>query len=225
MAVKRRGNVKIEDDYEIKLQKSIEVYADLVKQRDNAKSKTLYNLLDEEISNFVYLSNLYSKYISLYVPKLTNDNSTSDFLNESLERIKQIEDKENARILFEDTKKKYELMQALDKFKLWSLDFFVEGFWKAISRDFKDWSEFTKLMANNIADLTSKAIPGVSEIKGIYDSVKNAADLINEFEKNGTDYSDVDKKLTEIEVHIEIMNIAKVNYEQLVAALEGKTDT
>ncbi len=217
--------MKIEDDYEIKLQKSIEVYADLVKQRDNAKSKTLYNLLDEEISNFVYLSNLYSKYISLYVPKLTNDNSTSDFLNESLERIKQIEDKENARILFEDTKKKYELMQALDKFKLWSLDFFVEGFWKAISRDFKDWSEFTKLMANNIADLTSKAIPGVSEIKGIYDSVKNAADLINEFEKNGTDYSDVDKKLTEIEVHIEIMNIAKVNYEQLVAALEGKTDT
>lgn len=75
---KRKRDMKVEDDYEIKLQKSIEIYADLIRQRDNAKSKTLYYLLNEEISNFVYLLN--------------------EFLNESLERIKQIEDKEIGRI-------------------------------------------------------------------------------------------------------------------------------
>jgi len=84
-----------------------------------------------------------------------------------------------------------------------------------------DWGEFAKILGNKITDIVIDEIPGISEIKDLYQNIKDTAELMNEFEDNATDYSEVDKKLFEIENHILIMQLSKALTEESIKILEN----
>lgn len=230
-AEKGRGNMGTKDkkeiiaDVKLKLEGANKIYEDLLKQRDSVKSVTLFKLLDEEIKAFVNLSQTFVEYLHLHVSALqANRNNTSEYLNESLKSIEEIEDKKIAAVLFENIKNTYEIMCALDDLGDSALDLSIGNFVQAVSRDFKDWEEVIKMLISNAADWTGNVIPGIAEIKGLYDNVKSAAELMNAFEENGTDYSDVDEKLLKIDTHIELMQMVNEHFVYMVEFLKSKQE-
>lgn len=196
-------------DDEVKLEEINKIYTYLINQRDSVKSTTLCNVLNQEISAYVNLTKTFGEYSSIYAHRISEDlNRTSEYLKQSLEMINEIDDKEIAFYNLKHVQSTYETMQKFDMLELGVFEFTKQNFLQAVSRDFKDWKEFATSFAKETVGAAADAIPVISEVKGILEGIVTVADLINEYESNGTDYSEVDKRLMEIELHTEVMVIA-----------------
>lgn len=212
-------------DVKLKLEEANKVYEDLSKQRDSVKSVTLFKLLGEELKAYANLSQTFAEYLPLHVSALkTGHNRTSEYLNESLKSVDEIEDKKIASVIFENIKSTYEQMCTFDDLSDSALKLSIGNFLQAVSRDFKDWEEVIKMLISNAADWTGNMIPGIAEIKGLYDNVKSAAELMNAFEENGTDYSDVDEKLLKIDLHIELMQMVNESFVYMIELFKANEE-
>ncbi|MDE5907201.1 MAG: hypothetical protein K2H52_00410 [Lachnospiraceae bacterium] len=210
------------EDFRSKMEATNKIYEDLLRQRDKVKSATLFKLLNEELAAYVNLSVTFAEYLQLHLAVIKDDRErTSNYLHESLKAVDEIEDKKMASVLFENVKSTYEALCALDDLGDSALNLSIGSFMQAVSRDFKDWEKIIKMLLSNLADLPASMLPVISEIKGLYDNVKNVAELMNAFEENGTDYLDVDEKLLKIDFHIKLMQMVDENFKHTVESLKN----
>ena len=79
---------------------------------------------------------------------------------------------------------------------------------------------FFENVGGKIGDLVGDSVPVVAEMIDAYQNIKDIAEIVNEFEKNETDYTEIDKRLFEIETHIRIMNISEHFFIQSIELLE-----
>ncbi len=205
--------------------KTLETYKDLLIQRDNCKSNVLKDLLNKELSYYVSLSETAGQCLTMLskrIGKSTEDDS--NFLNNQLNAIKNIDDPKIALQLTEDLENKYSLLCALNDFDIQTMKLIIKNYDYVASRNFKDWGKFLKLICEQLADLTLDSIPFISEFKNLYDGVKNVAEIMNEFETNGTDYSGIDNAIFIIEKHIEIMKITILGFMDTIDILKTNED-
>lgn len=213
------------EEFKSKMEETNKIYEDLLRQRDKAKSAALFQLLEEELAAYVNLSATFAEYLQIHLAVIKDDRErTSNYFNESIKVVDQMEDKKMASVLFENVVSKYEAMCALDDLGDSALNLSIRNFMQAVSRDFKDWENFIKMMLSNLTALPVSMMPVISEIKGLYDNIKSVAELMNAFEENGTDYSDVDEKLLKIELHIKLMQMVDGNFKGIVENLKNPAD-
>lgn len=197
------------------------VYEDLIKQRDNVKSITLKQLLNTELWEYTSFTEIMTKYLQLYIRKKNKDlENTNTFFKNSIEVFKTIENKQMALNMEKMIKSIYLVSQKCDDMDTYIINFAIKNYLNIVDRNFKDWGEFAKILGSKITDTVIDEIPGISEIKNLYQNIKDTAELMNEFEDNATDYSEVDKKLFEIEKHILIMQLSKALTEESIKTLE-----
>lgn len=215
------------DEFELdklvtELNKAKDIYVELIQQRDECKSTVLFDLLNKEISCYVSLTNVFNECVVLFSKKMeksSKDNSA--YLHEQLELIHSIEDPQIALQSVAYVKEHYNLLCAFEDCDLLVYELMVTNFSDIVSRDYKDWKKFLKMVGEEVVDLAIGSTPVLSELKNMYDKVKNVAEIVNEFESNGTDYSEVDKMLFEIESHIVIMSGAIQAFEKSKEILES----
>lgn len=197
------------------------VYEDLIKQRDNVKSITLKQLLNTELWEYTSFTETMTKYLQLYIRKKNKDlENTNTFFKNSIEVFKTIENKQMALNMEKMIKSIYLVSQKCDDMDTYIINFAIKNYLNIVDRNFKDWGEFAKILGSKITDTVIDEIPEISEIKNLYQNIKDTAELMNEFEDNATDYSEVDKKLFEIEKHILIMQLSKALTEESIKTLE-----
>jgi len=208
-----------------KIYDTMQIIEDLIKQRDNAKSSTLSDLLNKEITAYVNLSSICGDCQKLYAAKLENlskriKRESDDFWTYKNMIQKVVSDLDvsyssknlSDMLLLRNTKlflPQYKSTVALFELTYYHSVFLMQVYCDAISRNFVDWKKFVSKLAE-IANSALDEIPVVSELKSIYDICKNIYELISEYESNGTNYSNEDKKLREIEIHIETMEAASI---------------
>lgn len=227
----------LSDEFELKMDKLVaelskakDIYVELIKQRDKCKSTVLFDLLNKEISCYVSLINVFNECAVLFSKKLQKSSEDNyAYLQEQLELIhNSIDDPQIASQSIAFVKEHYELFCAFDDLDLLTFELMMTNFSDIVSRNYKDWIKFLKMVGEEVADLAISSTPVLSELKNMYDKVKNIAEMVNEFESNGTDYSEVDKMLFEIESHIAIMSWAipefKKSKEILESAENGQVD-
>ena len=198
------------------------VYEDLIKQRDNVKSNTLKQLLNTELWEYISFTEAIIKYLQLYNRKKNKDlENTDTFFKNSIETVKTIKNKQMALNIEKMIQSTYLVSQKCDDMDAYIINFAIKNYLNIINRNFKNWGEFAKILGNKITDIVIDEIPGISEIKDLYQNIKDTAELMNEFEDNATDYSEVDKKLFEIENHILIMQLSKALTEESIKILEN----
>lgn len=213
------------EEFKSKMEETNKIYEDLLRQRDKVKSAALFQLLEEELAAYVNLSATFAEYLQIHLAVIKNDRErTSNYFNESIKVVDQMEDKKMASVFFENVVSTYEAMCALDDWGDSALNLSIRNFMQAVSRDFKDWEKFIKMMLSNLTALPVSMMPVISEIKGLYDNIKSVAELMNAFEENGTDYSDVDEKLLKIELHIKLMQMVDGNFKGIVENLRNPAD-
>ncbi len=204
----------MEDKFIKKKEEMLPIYVDLIKQRDNAKSDTLRKLLDEEVLQCYKLSISFVEFAQAYCDKAVYDSERGFEINENLlKQINVVMNKEITSLIVKNTIDMKLLEIQFAKIDSLCKDIVLEGCINAFDRDFKNWSSFVKELGLFIVDLTTDTIPVISEIKNLCQKVKDVAELVNEFEDNATDYSSVDKKLYEIEVHILYMKNVRMMIE------------
>lgn len=197
------------------------IYNFLFTQRDSAKSNTLKQLLNEEITGYVNLSEKMGKYMQLYLPMINEGLiNSSTYVRSSLEVIKTIEDKQIALKMARSTQRTYSILQNFNDINISIMNMAMETYIKVIDRNFKDWGEFAKKLGGKIANSTLDAIPIVSEIKGLCENVADIAELVNEYEDNAKEYSEIDKRLLEIEEHILAFRLSNLLIEDSIKILE-----
>lgn len=201
------------------------IYNFLFAQRDRAKSNTLKQLLNEEIAGYVNLSKKMGIYMQLYLPKINEGLvNSSTYVRNSMEVIKTIEDKQVALEMARSTQRTYSILQNFNDINISIMNMAMETYIKVIERNFKDWGEFAKKLGGKLANSTLDAIPIVSEIKGLCENVADIAELVNEYEDNATEYSEIDKRLLEIEEHILTFRLSSLLIEDSIKILEeGQT--
>lgn len=198
-----------------------DVYNILFAQRDSAKSNTLKELLNQEIGEYIHLTEKIGKFMQLYLQKIKKGLQNSNaYLRDSIEDIKTIEDKQAALEMIRLTQRTYSTLENINGINIYIMNLSMESYIKAINRNFKDWGDFAKKLGEKISDTIIDEVPVISEIKNLCQNVKDIAELVNEFEDNATDYSEVDKKLFEIEEHILIMQLSKALTEESIEILE-----
>ena len=210
------------EEIKYELQKINEIYIDLLMQRDKANSKVLYELLNREISCYVLLSEVTKEYVDLLSEKISRKmKDNQDFLHNSLDDIKDIDNLKNSLTILNNVKNTYEVLCDLNDVSITIMFFVIQNYKNICSRNFKDWETFAKLLMEEVFDIVGCAIPIVSDLKSMYDYIKRTAELMNEYEKNETDYSDIDKKIFEIEKHIQLMEETTLLFTQSVDLLKS----
>lgn len=167
------------------------LYDKLSKQKEAAQSKALNDSLDAEIQAYYALNAAFEKYFRIQ----------GDFTNKHNESLQKIRDS-GAQINIVQ----HQTMYLLNNFLPTNLS--IKLYIQAISRDFKDWKKFKQMLIKGGVDIATSNIPFVSNIKSVLGRIDQIKDLVDEYKDDGTDYSDVDRKLIIIEVHTEIMNAA-----------------
>lgn len=188
------------------LSKTNDIYVKLVMQRDKCKSKSLFELLNTEISCYVSLSNIFDEFLTMFLKKMKKKTEgTNAFLYEQLELINIIDDPQVALQYLTYLKDHYNILCTFEDLDFLICELIMTNYSNIISRNYKDWGKFIKAVGEAVADVAVGSTPVLSELKNMYDKIKNVAEIVNKFESNGTDYSEADKMLFEIESHIDIM--------------------
>lgn len=191
------------------LSKTQDIYVELVMQRDKCKSTKLYELLNTEICCYMSLSDIFGELVTMFSKKMEEaTENTNTYLYKQLELINSINNPQIALQNIAYLKKNYNLLCAFDDFDFLTFVLFITNYNNIISRNYKDWGKFLKAIGEAVVDVAVGSTPVLSELKNMYDKIKNIAEIVNEFESNSTDYSEVDKMLFEIESHIVIMSEA-----------------
>lgn len=223
-----------------KTYEALQIIEDLITQRDNATSSTLSDLLNKEITAYVKLNSIFGECQKLYAAmlgdlsnRIKRDFDDFDTYKSMMQKIssdldlsyssKNLSDillLRNAKLFLSQ----YRSADAQFKLTYSNSVFLMEVYCDAISRNFKDWKTFVSKLTECVADSVLDEIPVISELKGFYDVCKNISDLISEYESNGTNYSNEDKKLREIELHIETMEVAIYFFTQIREVLTSQMD-
>lgn len=169
-----------------RIPEEINLYTEILKQRDMAASKALHDLLDAEIKAYQLLNVAWNDYM----------NTQADLANHNA-AIKNL--LESGHPCPEELKVMYLLNYVIP------LTNSMELYMLTVNRDFKDWREFRKKLAETGAGIITGPIPVVSEIISLLDTMVQITDLVKEYKADGTDYSAVDRQLFCIEVHTEMM--------------------
>lgn len=227
------------EEYTDKIQEINEIYCNLAQQRDNTKSKVLMHVLNEEICAYVSLTQTNTKYLQLFAAQLRSmPNSENECMEDMKNLINTIKffpenlksDMTNKKIIcsqiefalsqLESYEQNLKLSDGLDRLNSYIIEFHIENYIKAASRNFKDWKKFV----NILADLVANNIPLITMFKSVADTIKSIAELINEYENDKTDYSDIDKELSKIEIHIKVMNVLQTYYEIFIQEMQTNSE-
>lgn len=235
----------IKEDYKM----NEKIYDDLIAQKNNAKSNTIFNLLDKEISTYISLRDNFEEYKRLSNNRFKfNSKNIEELINNSLNTLKEqdslLEDENDlinknksekyiqfakeqlmeskliirrlVNVNYVFFKKNYNNMCALEYVYIIEFEYLFAIYKFAVSRNFKDWQKFSTLFVENFSDLILSNIPLISELKSIYDLHKKITQIIDEYKNSGNNYFDEDKRMYEIEKHIEIMSTANIILENII---------
>lgn len=180
-------------------------------------------MLNNELSNYVSLTETMTRYMKLYSEKVTCDlKVNNDYVENSIKEIESIEDKSQALNLLKKVEDTYSVLNKFTDIDLFTMNLAMEGYINAIDRKFKNWANFCLKFSGKIAGTAVDAVPGISEIKNLCQNVIDMAELMNEYEDDATDYSELDKRLLEIEEHILVMQLSRLLMEESIRILENQ---
>lgn len=168
--------------------KVIALYAELERQRDAVHSKGVKELLSAEIEAYYALNRAFDEVMEIQAAKIKASN----------ERMEEIVPNCN-EAQFEALQSLYLLNNIIPAKNT------LELYCDAVDRDFKDWATFKKLLIQIGVDKIVGNIPVAAYAKSLFDIVSQVKEIVDEYNDNCTDYSEIDKQLLKIEVHTEIM--------------------
>lgn len=164
------------------------LYAELEKQRNSSHSKAVKELLGAEIEAFCELSSSFNAVMDIL---RTNMQTSNESMEEILPNCNEAQ--------FETLRSLYLLNNVIPAKNT------LELYREAANRDFKDWETFRQLLIKMGLDKIVESIPIAANAKSLFDMVTQVKEIVEEYNDNCTDYSEIDKQLLLIEVHIEIM--------------------
>lgn len=168
--------------------KVIALYAELEKQRDAALSKAMKELLSAEIEAYYALGSAFDEVMEIQAANIKTS-------NEEMEEI--IPNCNEAQ--FEALRSLYLLNNIIPTKNT------LELYRNAVDRDFKDWATFKQLLIQIGVDKIVENIPIAANAKSLLDMVTQVKEIVDEYNDNCSDYSEIDKQMLKIEIHTEIM--------------------
>ena len=182
------------------------IYGSLLTQRNCVKSKVLFDLLSAEIIAYNELNDAFNKYLAVQAAYTTS----------YLDRIEGV--------LISDTTADidwHEKMYALNN--ILPINNSCDLYLNAVSRDSKDWVAIRQMLIDLSKDIIIGNTPVLSTTVDLVDTVMQIKNIVKEWNDDGTDYSNLDKKLAEVEIHIQIMKKATEQFEHQARVLSDET--
>ena len=182
------------------------IYKSLLTQRNYVKSKVLFDLLSAEIIAYNEMNDAFNKYLAVQAAYTTS----------YLDRIEGV--------LSSDTTADidwHEKMYALNN--ILPINNSCDLFLNAVSRDSKDWVAIRQMLIDLSKDIIIGNIPVLSTIVDLVDTAMQIKNIVKEWNDDGTDYSDLDKELAVVEIHIQIMKKATEQFEHQARVLSDET--
>ena len=182
------------------------IYGLLLTQRNSVKSKVLFDLLTSEIVAYNEMNDAFNKYMTVQAAYTTR----------YLDRIEGV--------LSSDTTADidwHEKMYALNN--ILPINNSCDLYLNAVSRDSKDWVAIRQMLIELSKDIIIGNIPVLSAIMDLVDTAMQIKNIVKEWNDDGTDYSDLDKELAEVEIHIQIMKKATEQFLHQARVLSDET--
>lgn len=182
------------------------IYGSLLTQRNCVKSKVLFDLLSAEIIAYNEMNDAFNKYLAVQAAYTTS----------YLDRIEGV--------LSSDTTTDidwHEKMYALNN--ILPINNSCDLYLNAVSRDSKDWVAIRQMLIDLSKDIIIGNTPVLSTIVDLVDTAMQIKNIVKEWNDDGTDYSDLDKELAEVEIHIQIMKKATEQFEHQARVLSDET--
>lgn len=182
------------------------IYGLLLTQRNSVKSKILFDLLTSEIVAYNEMNDAFNKYMTVQAAYTTR----------YLDRIEGV--------LSSDTTADidwHEKMYALNN--ILPINNSCDLYLNAVSRDSKDWVAIRQMLIELSKDIIIGNIPVLSAIMDLVDTAMQIKNIVKEWNDDGTDYSDLDKELAEVEIHIQIMKKATEQFLHQARVLSDET--
>ena len=182
------------------------IYGLLLTQRNSVKSKVLFDLLTSEIVAYNEMNDAFNKYMTVQAAYTTR----------YLDRIEGV--------LSSDTTADidwHEKMYALNN--ILPINNSCDLYLNAVSRDSKDWVAIRQMLIELSKDIIIGNIPVLSAIMDLVDTAMQIKNIVKEWNDDGTDYSDLDKELAEVVIHIQIMIKATEQFLHQARVLSDET--
>ena len=182
------------------------IYKSLLTQRNYVKSKVLFDLLSAEIIAYNEINDAFNKYLAVQAAYTTS----------YLDRIEGV--------LSSDTTADvdwHEKMYALNN--ILPINNSCDLYLNAVSRDSKDWVAIRQMLIDLSKDIIIGNTPVLSTIVDLVDTAMQIKNIVKEWNDDGTDYSDLDKELAVVEIHIQIMKKATEQFEHQARVLSDET--
>lgn len=181
------------------------IYGELLSQRNSVKSKVLFDLLSAEIVAYNDMNDAFNKYLVVQAAYTTS----------YLDRIEGV--------LSSDTTADidwHEKMYGCNN--ILPINNSCDLYLNAVSRDSKDWVAIRQMLIELGKDIVIGSIPVLSTILDLVDAAMQIKNIVKEWNDDGTDYSNLDKELAEIEIHIHIMKKTTEQFEYQARVLSNE---
>lgn len=216
----------MEKELEKKVKQATKTYADLIKQRDAAKSEVLYNLLDDEINAYFGLSTSFNEYVSLLQNKMEESaDRRSKLVSETIECANNISDPHLVTNLIEHTQKVYEQLVLFDNVDEVIYKQAMTNFLFAISRDYKDWVGISKDILMSIGetalDIATSLNPVTSILYFLAGKFKDINSLSKQCRGKDAKFDKIDRELLIIEVHTKVLKSTEKSFHYSIEILKG----
>ena len=211
-----------------KLEKSqknvLSYYEAIIKQRDTAKSKILFTLLDGEVTALDNLTKSFERFASLLRQKIQADTiKDQKRVSDSIEFIKTMSDNKQALEMIEFTQKYHNLHAIFAEIDYTLFKNSLKLYLSASKRDSKKWKifkEFTEISVPFAIDTLAFPFQFLGLIKFAFDAIRNLITLSNLSKKLHPDLGLVDQELYLIEKHTVIMEITAKHFQESAENLE-----
>ena len=182
------------------------IYKSLLTQRNYVKSKVLFDLLSAEIIAYNEINDAFNKYLTVQAAYTTS----------YLDRIEGVFSSDTTADV-----DWHEKMYALNN--ILPINNSCDLYLNAVSRDSKDWVAIRQMLIDLSKDIIIGNTPVLSTIVDLVDTAMQIKNIVKEWNDDGTDYSDLDKELAVVEIHIQIMKKATEQFEHQARVLSDET--
>ncbi len=203
---------------------SLSYYEKLIEQRDCAKSKLMFNLLDGEITAYATLLNVFAKYTTLLTEKMRRDSNDASKMVENAIALN-----ENSLIpalslaLIQQTMDTHQILAQLMELDYFFFNQSIHFLLTVIKRDRGAWDNVMSIFSSLVTaavDTVGLAHPLVGFFKYLYDRIDNVVNMTRQrFEAHPT-LNDADKDMQLIEAHTELLQEAAAIFWTLSENLE-----
>ena len=184
-------------------------YEKLIEQRDCAKSKLMFNLLDGEITAYVTLLNVFTKYTTLFTEKMRRDSNNASKMVENAIALK-----ENSLIpelslaLIQQTKETHQILAQLMELDYFFYNQSIQFLLTVIKRDRGSWDNVINIFSSLITaavDTVGLIDPRVGFLKFLSDRIDTVVNMTRQRFEAHPNLNDADKDVQLIEAHTELL--------------------